>query len=108
MSVEKTLAETSSQRQAQAQDLHEDIDTVDGFLDLCSRVVKIQHLEFNISLRVNGLWRTSSSVKDDKIDFPFFGGLSKEVGGGTSYKAIGAHETDCVDHGESMGVLVMW
>ena len=100
------MAETSSQRQAQEQDLHEDIDALDGFLNLGSWAIKIQHLEFNVSLRWNDLWRASRSMEDDKVDLAFFGGLRKELGGGSSYKAIGAHESDCVNHGDSAGMLV--
>lgn len=101
------MAKTSSQTQVQEQDLHEDIDTLDGFLNLGSRAVKVYHLEFNVSLGLNGLWRASSSMKDDKIDLAFIGSLRKELGGSSPYKAIGAHETDSVDHGDSAGVLVM-
>lgn len=79
-------------------DLHEDIDSLDGFFDLLDGILEIQRTEFDVGAGGNVVDFATFAVEDDEFDFVFGGCLREEFGCGLADVAVDACDADGVDH----------
>lgn len=97
-----TAPMSTTSRSSRTNDLHEHVDSFHCSFQFRSWIVKIQLPEFDVGAGIEILWRVAGSVGNHQHNLAVLGRLSKLLCSRATNKAIGAHDTDGVNHCEGL------